>query len=523
MENDMSRQERLDYLRNKIDGRKYKTKEPKIYLNNMFLLGLHALLECGIFCNFAFISFYNGMSVPGILGIVWIILGVLVCGALYFKDKSCPYLNKVCLIQFIILYFLAIMENGNSCINAAFIPILIAIMPYMDIKLMDLSCIALAVSNIVRYLLIFTGVVYSYDSVGHEGVVLGVNLVTILAVAIANRISWRFNHDAMYSMKDEQEIQKIIMDDVLDIAKGVQNKTGEANEVLGQLSASAQNINDAVSEITQGTYNTAENIQNQTVMTQKIQDAIDDVADRTENAAEKAMASMDVIRESLSTMNELSRHSDTIAETNNKVVNSMENLGKKTEDVRNITDMILDISNQTNLLALNASIEAARAGEAGKGFAVVADQIRQLAEQTKKSTESITQIVEQLSDYSRGASEAIKESLEATQQQSALIGTASDNFTLINSDIQELTGQMNEIDTMITGLKDSNNAIVDSINQLSATSEEITASSSEASDISANNRESSDNAKQMLQSILEYSHGLDKYFNNDTEYNETNE
>ena len=35
MENDMSRQERLDYLRNKIDGRKYKTKEPKIYLNNV--------------------------------------------------------------------------------------------------------------------------------------------------------------------------------------------------------------------------------------------------------------------------------------------------------------------------------------------------------------------------------------------------------------------------------------------------------------------------------------------------------
>ena len=101
------------------------------------------------------------------------------------------------------------MENGNSCINAAFIPVLIAIMPYMDIKLMDISCIALAVFNIARYLLVFTGVVYSYDNVRHEGVVLGVNLVTILAVAIANRISWRFNHDAMYSMKDEQEIQKI--------------------------------------------------------------------------------------------------------------------------------------------------------------------------------------------------------------------------------------------------------------------------------------------------------------------------
>lgn len=111
------------------------------------------------------------------------------------------------------------MENGNSCINAAFIPLLIAIMPYMDIKLMDLSCIALAVSNIARYLLVFTGVVYSSDDVGHEGVVLGVNLIAILAVVIGNRISWRFNYDAMYSMRDEQEIQRIIMDDVLDIAK----------------------------------------------------------------------------------------------------------------------------------------------------------------------------------------------------------------------------------------------------------------------------------------------------------------
>ena len=513
MGNEMSGQERLDYLRNKIAGRKYKTKEPKIYLNNMFLFGLNVLLEIGVLCNFAFISFHDGVSVLSILGISWIILGILVCGGIYFKNKSCSYLNKVCLIHFIILYFLAIIENGNSCINASFIPMLIAIMPYMDIKLMDFSCIALAISNIVRYLLFFTGIVYSSDNAGHEGVVLGVNLIELLAVAIANRISWRFNHDAMYSMRDEQEIQKIIMDDVLGIAKGVQDKTDEANNVLGQLSSSAQNINDAVAEITHGTYNTAENIQNQTIMTQKIQDAIDDVADRTENAAEKAKASMDVITESLATMEELGRHSETIAETNNKVVNSMENLGQKTEDVRNITDMIINISNQTNLLALNASIEAARAGEAGKGFAVVADQIRQLAEQTRKSTENITQIVEQLSEYSKGASEAIRESLEATQQQSELIGTASDNFTLINSDIQELSGQMNEIDTMIIGLKDSNNAIVDSINQLSATSEEITASSSEASNISENNKDSSENAKQMLQRILEYSHELDKYYN----------
>lgn len=73
----------------------------------------------------------------------------------------------------------------------------------------------------------------------------------------------------------------------------------------------------------------------------------------------------------------------------NSATQCVEELNSNSKSIGKVVGVIQDLAEQTNLLALNATIEAARAGEAGRGFAVVATEVKQLATQTAKATNSI--------------------------------------------------------------------------------------------------------------------------------------
>jgi methyl-accepting chemotaxis protein len=83
---------------------------------------------------------------------------------------------------------------------------------------------------------------------------------------------------------------------------------------------------------------------------------------------------------------------------------------------------IADIAGRTNLLALNATIEAARAGEAGRGFAVVAQEVKTLAEQTRRATDEIGAKVAEIQACTGRSVEAFREVVRATGEVS---GTAA--------------------------------------------------------------------------------------------------
>ncbi len=124
-----------------------------------------------------------------------------------------------------------------------------------------------------------------------------------------------------------------------------------------------------------------------------------------------------------------------VAETTNQTVAK---LGESSVQIGKVIKVITSIAQQTNLLALNATIEAARAGEAGKGFAVVANEVKELAKETAKATEDISQKIDAIQTDTRSAVEAIG-------QISGIIDRINDISNTIASAVEEQTATTAEI------------------------------------------------------------------------------
>ncbi len=129
------------------------------------------------------------------------------------------------------------------------------------------------------------------------------------------------------------------------------------------------------------------------------------------------------------------------------VVAVIEGLGKNSEEIGEIVELIDDIAEQTNLLALNAAIEAARAGEHGRGFAVVADEVRKLAERSAKATREIATLIKGIQKETGQAITSTRQGEAAIQDGTALAREAGEALAAI----VDAVGQVNALMAEITG------------------------------------------------------------------------
>ncbi len=180
-------------------------------------------------------------------------------------------------------------------------------------------------------------------------------------------------------------------------------------------------------------------------------------------STKKGLASTEHVHSEIDSVLQNSKEVEKIAQDSSEIVNAtiqsiknaqeqvsitsqmVKSLDEKGEQIVKIIHAIEHISSQTNLLALNATIEAARAGEHGKGFSVVADEVRQLAEQARKSTQEISHIIVNIKDI-------IRETVNSMENTCTGIESGYDNSISTGRSLSNIIQAIEKISTSMTNV-----------------------------------------------------------------------
>ncbi len=224
------------------------------------------------------------------------------------------------------------------------------------------------------------------------------------------------------------------------------------HDVIAEVADATSDVAAASIEIAASSEQMASGTKEQSVQISQISSAIEEmsasiveVARQSADATNSANESEQLASEGGIVVNDTIADMKSINDTVSSSAISVQELGKRSEQIGEVIAVIDDIADQTNLLALNAAIEAARAGDAGRGFAVVADEVRKLADRTTEATEVITASIKAIQSETSLAVEKMDTGAEQVLSGAEKAGQAGNSLKMVVSSSQDVSAMIQSI------------------------------------------------------------------------------
>ena len=443
-----------------------------------------------------------------------VIVALLVDYVVYFKKKDSSIFKFVTILGYFLIYIVAMANSKNDLVYTIVFPITVIYMLYFDKKFMTMIACGFSLVNIVCVVAYFIrGTMPSGLPVDTATVLLQLAAVVVFLIVLVGitKLEHEINQAQITNIEAEKDRTSSLLADVLRLGNKVQQDSERAGRLMEELTEATSTSLNTLKNVADSNADNTENIEQQTVMTNNIQSRLINANRDAARMAEIAKDSLAMVKNGREISTTLKERSETISQSNTQVMKSISDFVSSALAVREITGKIADISSQTNLLSLNASIESARAGEAGRGFAVVADEIRNLADETQTLTDEINSIVNALQEHAETARDMVSDVVEAINQEDELIDSSSKTYQQMDEMFTSLYDSVTETQENLENIVTSNNAIVDSISQLSAVSEEVAASMETAVTLSNSSREKTEETSALMHDLVASATELSKY------------
>lgn len=281
------------------------------------------------------------------------------------------------------------------------------------------------------------------------------------------------NNDEIGDMSIALNVMVTDLRGIIDRAKSSALQLAAQSEELSASAEESLAASEMVAEISEKNLQTSEtqaNIVNQsTVSMGEMVTAIDVITQDNEEMLNSSEDVARLVKEGSALMGETTNQMTNISQNIGDSMTTINKMSKHTESIRGVTSMIAAIAEQTNLLALNAAIEAARAGEHGKGFAVVAEEVRNLAEQSKQSTQEIGRMIDTIIHDVETVVTSTDEGRKRVAE--GLISTEKTNSIFM--DIEHATSDVSEKVSMVSAAIEEIRAMTDEVTEGAKQVEEL--------------------------------------------------
>jgi methyl-accepting chemotaxis protein len=241
------------------------------------------------------------------------------------------------------------------------------------------------------------------------------------------------------------------------------------------LKRSTTEVSTAISQMAKGAQDQASRTDESSKLINHVMTSSNEMERKANFINKTAEKGLDSSNQGMKTVKILVNNMNGIKESAGQTAHSISVLTKRTEEIGRTLNVITDIASQTNLLALNAAIEAARAGDAGRGFAVVAEEIRKLAEDSRKSAVEIEKIISDVQKDTQAAGKAIETMESSVKEGNKSSAEAEVIFQEIAKSSEETFSASKEIQTATVTQKESIGTVVKNIEQIVVVSEETAA------------------------------------------------